>query len=239
MLLDRADQFDRLARMLTRQATRLGDERLLVVVEEWQDKQTDLNYHFTVGGDGESTFDFVLEAVTEAGTHRGHRLPTRLGAAHTERIQQCAEIIGRTLSKEGYRGPVGVDAIITTDGTLFPVIEINARNNMSTYLTGVAERIGDAGSHGLAMQVDLQLSRPIRYDEVAAVLDGEALDPNWRRGFLVTCFASVNAAAQFTDGSRPFRGRLHGVAVGSSPSDVARLEQDVRARLRTLENTDD
>lgn len=239
MTLDKVDGFDRLTRMLTRRAERTGDVSLPVVIEEWQDKQTDLNYHFTVGANGQVRFDFVLEAVTDSGTHRGHRLPARLQGDHEDRLNDCATTIGRALAAEGYQGPVGVDAIVCTDGTLFPVIEINARNNMSTYVTRVRELIADAGSVGLALQVDLRLSRPVRFDEVACVLQGVGLDASWRHGFLMTCFASVNAAARFADSSGRFRGRLHGVAIGRTRADVERLEDEVRARLCTLENAHD
>jgi hypothetical protein len=237
MTLDRIDQFDRLVRMLTRRAEKVGDARLAVVVEEWQDKQTDLNYHLTVGVDGAVRFDFVLEAVTEAGTHRGHRLPGRIRDDHRDQIRQCALTIGRVLAAEGYRGPVGVDAIVCTDGSLFPVIEINARNNMSTYLTRVRELIIGAGSVGVAMQLDLNLSRVVRFDEVTDALRGAALDPSWRHGFLVTCFASVNAAARFVDGARAFHGRLHGVAVAQSAAAAECLADEVRTRIQALEAT--
>jgi phosphoribosylaminoimidazole carboxylase (NCAIR synthetase) len=237
--IGKINHFDRLTRMLTRQAERIGDDSLPVVIEEWQDKQTDLNYHFTIGADEDVRFDFVLEAVTESGTHRGHRLPARINDHHRDRMQECAETIGRVLAAEGYRGPVGVDAIVCTDGSLLPVIEINARNNMSTYLTRVREMIAEAGSVGLALQVDLRLSRALRFNDVTDALRGIVLGPSWRHGFLVTCFASVNAAARFSDGSRPFRGRLHGVAVAETMAEVERLENDVRTRLCALEDARD
>lgn len=235
MLVDRVDRFNRLVRLLARQAGRTGEGGLRLVVEEWQDKRTDLNYHFTIGADAAVRFDFVLEAVTEDGTHRGHRLPARVDGCHRRRLRECADQIGRVLATHGYRGPVGVDAIVCTDGTLFPVIEINARNNMSTYLATIRERIADAGSVGLALQADLLLSGVVRFEEVSRALRGLDLTQSWRHGFLVTCFASVNAAATFADRTGHFRGRLHGVAVAGTTVELERLETEVRTCLRELE----
>jgi hypothetical protein len=229
-ILDRPDRFDRLLRHLSRRAERTGDGRLAVVVEEWQAKQVDLNYHLTVTAT-DVTFDFVLEAITDSGRHRGHRMPDQLAGDQRRRLIECAHVLGGLLRSEGYRGAVGVDAIICTDGTLFPVIEINARNNMSTYVARIRERMVAAGSCGLALQVDLELTAPVWFEDLAAVVAGLELDRDWRRGFLVTCIASANAAAALADRQGRFPGRLHGVVVAGSAEEAARLEREVRARL--------
>lgn len=229
MVCEDAARFDQLVQLLTRRAERSGDHRFEAVLEVWQDKRTDLNYHFTVEDDDRVRFDFVLEAVTEGGTHRGHRLPERADAPLREQLVDCAERIGARLADEGYRGPIGVDAIVCHDGTLFPVLEINARNNMSTYLTGVQSRLRDAGSVGAAVQVDLSLAAPLPFAEVEEILSGHLLGPDWRSGFLVTCSASLHSAAAW--GRSPFRGRLHGVAVGTDDAAVAELARAVQERL--------
>ncbi|QGQ18358.1 hypothetical protein GC089_02655 [Cellulomonas sp. JZ18] len=229
MVCEDVARFDQLVRLLTRRAERSGDHRFEAVLEVWQDKRTDLNYHFTIEDDGRVRFDFVLEAITEDSTHRGHRLPDRGDPRLREQLVDCAERIGARLADEGYRGPVGVDAIVCQDGTLFPVLEINARNNMSTYLTGVQTRLRDAGSVGAAVQIDLSLAAPLRHEEVERALQGLLLRPDWRDGFLVTCSASLNASAAW--GKVPFRGRLHGVAVGPDDPAVADLARTVQERL--------
>ncbi len=232
MVCEDTRRFDQLLRLVERRAARSGDARLEAVIESWQDKATDLNYHFTVGDDGMERFDFVLVAITENGTHRGHLLPDRQAADVRDVLTDCARQIGKRLAGEGYRGPVGVDAIICRDGTLFPVLEINARNNMSTYLSALAPALEGAGSSGIAVQIDLTLHRRAPYREIDEALDGLALGPDWRRGFLVTCTASLNAAAPPAGGR--FRGRVHGLAVGRDPDDAAAVERAARERLRTI-----
>ncbi|WP_100444590.1 preATP grasp domain-containing protein [Glycomyces xiaoerkulensis] len=232
MVCEHSGRFDQLLRLLTRRAERSGDGRIEAVIESWQDKETDLNYHFTVADDGTVEFDFVLEAITENGTHRGHRLPDSQPRRIREALTECAHRIGARLAGEGYRGPVGVDAIICRDGTLYPVIEINARNNMSTYLAGIATRLEAAGSTGVAVQIDLPLTRRVPYREVGGALADLALDADWRRGFLVTCAATLNAAAP-SAGDR-FKGRLHGLVAGRDAADAAEVERQVRKRLGAM-----
>ena len=54
-----------------------GDQRLHVVVEEWLPKQCDLNYQVTIARDGRINLDFVKQALTENGVHKGHVMPPR------------------------------------------------------------------------------------------------------------------------------------------------------------------
>ncbi|RBL85782.1 hypothetical protein DDE05_14780, partial [Streptomyces cavourensis] len=76
-VLDDERRLDTLRRMIDRRAARSGDDRVVLVVEEWVDKTADLNYQFTLGRDGSVHFDFVKEAITEDGVHKGHRFPAR------------------------------------------------------------------------------------------------------------------------------------------------------------------
>lgn len=236
MVCEDTKRFDGLLRLLTRRAERTGDDRIEAVIESWQDKETDLNYHLTIDEDGVARFDFVLEAITENGTHRGHRLPGIRPSRLRDELAECAQRIGERLADEGYRGPVGIDAIICHDGTLYPVLEINARNNMSSYLADAAAKIGEAGSVGIAVQVDLTLTERLAYSDVDDALADLALDPQWSRGFLVTCAAGLNAAAPVA-GDR-FRGRVHGLVVEHDLATATQMERLVRERFEGLEATD-
>lgn len=236
MVCDTPRRFDQLLRLLVRRAEKSGDARMEAVLEAWQDKRTDLNYHFTIDANGSVAFDFVFEAVTENGTHRGHLLPDSGRPELRERLSALAVEVGARLAAAGYRGPVGIDAIVCADGTLYPVLEINARNNMSTYLGGVARRIAAAGSAGVAVQIDLSLPAPVPFPLLARTIGELALDRDWRSGFLVTCFASLNAASAFPNAQGRFRGRVHGVAVGPDPGAASDIDRLVRERLRGLES---
>src|SRR5262249_5665956 len=81
---------DRLARMVRRTAERRGDPRLHVVVEEWLPKLFDLNYQVTVSRDGQISLDFVKQALTEHGVHKGHLMPPELDPAHHRQVEEAA-----------------------------------------------------------------------------------------------------------------------------------------------------
>jgi len=229
LVIDRRRRLDQLVAMLQRRADRNADDRLDLVVEQWIEKTCDLNYQFVVGRTGTVTFDFVKEALTEAGVHKGHVMPSRLDPGQLDELRDCSAEIGASLFADGYYGVVGVDAILDADGRLYPVLEINARFNMSTYQTDLAQRFVGPGNVALARHFNLRLARPVTFDEVAGWLDGLLFDPERNSGLLINNFAALNAAA--TENS-PFDGRLYGVMIGDSHAELGRLDAAVTASLK-------
>jgi Pre ATP-grasp domain/ATP-grasp domain len=224
-------RLDRLYRMITAKVERAGEDRIAFVVEDWVAKRCDLNYQFTVDRAGAVHFDFVKEALTESGVHKGHRMPARLPADHVEELAKSAREIGKRLASDGYFGIVGVDAIVDAAGGLYPVIEINARNNMSTYQVRLQEMFVGPGTVALARYYPLRLARPLRFGELRRLLGELVFDGG--NGLLVNNFATVNAAAD-PDGTAPFDGRLYGIVIAASAADLSALDAEVTARLSRL-----
>ncbi len=230
--VDSSRRLEQLTGLLDRRAQRSGDTRLDLVVETWIDKRCDLNYQFVVARDGTVTFDFVKEAVTEAGVHKGHRMPARLTDAQVEELRDCAERIGARLYGDGYHGVVGVDAILDVDETLYPLLEINARFNMSTFQTDVADRWIGPDKVAVARQYPVRLERPLCFEELSARLGPAMFDPESGSGFLVNNFGALNAAR--TNGAA-FDGRLYGLLIADSDGSLADLERKLDERLHTID----
>lgn len=64
-----------------------------------------------------------------AGTAKGYLLGRKVEARRAAELEQVAMLVGERLWREGYVGPVGVDALEHTGG-LHPLLEINARYTM-------------------------------------------------------------------------------------------------------------
>jgi hypothetical protein len=224
-------RLDKLDRMMTARLNRAGAGRLGLVVEEWVPKATDLNYQFTVGRDGFVRFDFVKEAVTEHGTHKGHRMPARLTQWQHRELGVAAQRIGAALKADGYFGVVGVDAMVDPAGGLYPVIEINARNNMSTYQIRLQEAVLRASQSALARHYELRLAEPLSFGRLRDVLGDLLIDAPGGTGLLVNNFATVNAARAVTPEGTPAEGRLYGLVIGDDDQAVDRLDAEISARL--------
>lgn len=239
VVLDSEKRLARLHRMAVTQAERAAAAdgtapRTALVIEEWVAKRADLNYQFTVGQDSSVHFDFVKELLTEGGVHKGHRMPARLTADQVTEIAGTADLLGERLAADGYFGVVGVDAMVDPDDGLYPVVEINARNNMSTYQNVVHEGLAGSDEVAVARHFPLRLTRPLPFAELREVLDGLLLEERGTRprGLFVNNYATVNAAAAGAgSGDGGFEGRLYGVLVAASDEDVEALDADITRRL--------
>ncbi|WP_240662601.1 ATP-grasp domain-containing protein [Streptomyces sp. WAC 06738] len=233
VVADRARRLEQVVRMVRRRAERTGDDRLAVVVEVWADKAADLNYHLTVGRDGSVRFDFVKEALTAGGVHKGHRFPARLTPEQHAVVRETAALLGGRLAADGYHGPVGVDALVRTDGSLLPVLEINARNNMSTYQTRLHEQCVPADAVVLARQYDVRLPAPVPFDRLAAALGPLLFDRAAGRGALPDNHATVNAAFAGPEAppAAPADGRFHFLLAAPGQAAADALDAAVAARL--------
>jgi len=236
LVVESEQKLDRLVTMIERAAVRSGEDRLELVVEEWVPKSADLNYQFHIDRTGETCFDFVKEAITDAGVHLGHRMPARLSSEQVRQVESSAQAIGARLAADGYFGVVGVDALVEPDGGVYPVLEINARNNMSTYQERLRQRFVRDGQTALAMQYPLRLPVPMPFADLRRTLGELLLAPGKPTGFLINAFATVNAGApakREPDGGT-FHGRLYGITVGDSFEHAAGLDREVRSRLATV-----
>jgi phosphoribosylaminoimidazole carboxylase (NCAIR synthetase) len=235
VVLNDVRRLDQTHRMLTRRAERSGDERVALVVEEWMAKRADLNYQVTVGRDGSVEFDFVKEAITQDGIHKGHRMPPDLTDAQLAEVREAGGRLGARLAAAGYVGVAGVDAMVGADERLFPVTEINARNNMSTYQVPLQERFVPVGWHALARQYPLRLPAAVPFKQIRRVLGDTVLSRAGSAGLLVNNFATVNAAAPGAQPGESFTGRLYGLVVAPTAQAAQALDDRVAHALARLD----
>ena len=235
VVLDSPAKAAGLRRMVARRAAKTGEDRLEVVVEQWIERRADLNYQLTVAGDGAVAFDFVKAARTEGGVHKGHVMPPDLRPDQLEEIEHAARSVGAALYRDGFVGVAGVDAIVSTGGTLYPVLEINARLNMSTYQGSVVERAQRPGHAGLARHYTLRLAGSVPFDRIRAALDRvERAEPT---DVIATCFGTLNAGAPGAGAAgagAPFDGRLYVMLFAPDRAGLTALDARVHESLAAV-----
>jgi hypothetical protein len=227
MVLDDQGKADRLLRMVTRRAARTGDSRLEVVAESWIPKRCDLNYQITIAEDGRTHLDFVKQAITENGVHKGHLMPAVLSTRQYAQVEHAAHEVGRRLHADGFRGVAGIDAIVASDETIYPVLEINARLNMSTYQGSVTERLQPPGHLALARHYPLRLTAERSFGDIRDCL-GRIAKPGADERFIITCFGTVNASSHTPP---PFDGRLYALLVAPDHGRLTALDTAAQAAL--------
>jgi hypothetical protein len=213
-------RLDQLWRLIGRSAERAGHDRVALVVEAWLHRSMDLNYQFTIGRDGTVRLDFIKEAITDGGVHLGHRFPAALDPRAAAELIEAAQALGHRLAADGYFGVAGADAMIDEDGRLYPVVEINARNNMSTYQAALHDGVVYPGA--VAMARHYPVPAPARFGSLRRALGDALLRPGGRRGLVVTAAATAGVEDD---------GRLYVVLVAESWADLRALDECAADRL--------
>lgn len=234
VILDGRKKAERLLRMVERRAHKTGEDTIHVVVERFLPKRFDLNYQVTIDRGGRVRLDFVKEALTSGGVHLGHVMPANLTGAQRATIAEAAEKLGAGLYADGFFGVVGVDALLGADDAVYPVLEINARLNMSSYQGRVTERFLRPEYCALARHYPLRLAEPVSFGAVTDALGDLAEPPSDGTGLVITCFGTVNAQS---GGPAPFDGRLYTVLFAADRRRLGALDRRVEEALRCLGGT--
>ncbi|MEE3918895.1 hypothetical protein V2I01_12155 [Micromonospora sp. BRA006-A] len=176
-------------------------------------------------------FDFVKEAVTANGAQGSPDAgrPDRTAARRSDAQRRGARRPAgpRRLPRRG-RG--GRDA--RPEGGVYPVVEINARHNMSTYQVGLQEHLVPAGWYALARQYPLRLARPLRFGEVRDGLGPWLLSAAGGAGMVVQNFSTVNALVR--EGAGAADGRLYGLLTARTADELTAMDAEIAGRLAAV-----
>lgn len=105
------------------------------LVEGWIDKKLDLNLQVYVSEAGYVETFSVKEQIVEETLYIGSVISARIDEQQYKRCIEYGNKIGEYLYSLGYNGVFGIDALISMDGTVVPIIEINGRFTLSTYIS--------------------------------------------------------------------------------------------------------
>lgn len=163
------------------------------LVEEWCSKQADLNYQVCVGPDGTVEVFSIKEQRVNGTVYIGSVIPVGFSKAQTDECIRCGEIIGNELYKQGYRGILGIDAMILESGELVPIVEINGRFTLSTYVSFIFEKLNlEAGEESSKAKIfasyrKIALKEDDDYNRIMGRLISKGLDydADAKRGVVV------------------------------------------------------
>ncbi|WP_433697164.1 hypothetical protein [Nocardiopsis sp. CA-288880] len=142
-------------RTLDRQTAR--GRRVELVVQERYDRYRDFSAHLRVARDGTWELLGVRTSVNRGFRHIGSGPPSDgLGARlEEEGYPEVLEAVAGALARAGYWGPVGVDSMLLADGTLIPLLEINARRSLGLVALALDSRAAERGLRCWLWQLDL------------------------------------------------------------------------------------
>lgn len=208
------------------------------LVQPLYDRVTDFSCHFE---------------VTRAGLRRyGVQVMDNDGLAFSSvrpapaDLEECLERLGQwrvmeqvaqALAAEGYHGPVCVDAMLLRDGTLVPLLEINARKSMGLINLRLQERVGN-GLHSHLGLLNLSLRRRVTFDELLDALRRQGLLYDGTRPGLLPLSGNAVVANLPADGGEALgpgvKGRLYVAAMAPDAGAAAQLLDALGGCLEAL-----
>lgn len=225
-VLENEGRLESTLRIIGRFARKNAEAKWLV--EGWYEKKADINYQIYIAGDGSTNVFSIKQQELKDTVYIGSRIPPELTDGEINAIRKYGEQIGGYLYNIGYRGVAGIDSIITTDDVIIPIIEINGRFTLSTYISFLS-RIME-GNKIATRYFRVSTKSPLSYGRLLEMLEKEGLDYDNEKKEGVVIYTSGTFAGGFSDGKGFYSGRLFALV---SASEVERVNYYVD-RLESL-----
>lgn len=170
---------------------RSDSENEKCIVEGWYEDKKDLNTQMYICDDGKIKILSVKEQILEGTVYKGSIFPIELSVDIKSKYLTALKRAGSGLYRDGIRGIVGIDSIVT-EKEIFPIIEINVRFTLSTYLSMLPLRFPDR--YFCSMYYRIFLSEKWNYTEITKKLvrAGLAFDTKTREGIFCYNYACVD-----------------------------------------------
>lgn len=202
------------------------------LVEGWYKKQKDLNYQIYIPDQGDvETFSINEQMITET-IYTGSMIPARISEALAAEINQKGKEIGKYLYQLGYRGIAGIDSILTDRNELIPIIEINGRFTLSSYLSFLKDYFGEKKM--LSRYIRFITSTPFDYKKICSILHQEGLlmNPETLEGIFI--YISGTLPTQEHSFSDYFLGRLFVLIVSDDWTSVQLMNEQLEQCINKI-----
>jgi len=108
-----------------------------IILEKWHSVKENINYQLIISDNTHSQKNYLFclsKQDVNDGIYKGSILVKNTAQIYAL-YEPYTKLLGDYLYDKGYRGICNVDSIITEDGLLVPIIEINGRLSLSTYIS--------------------------------------------------------------------------------------------------------
>ncbi|MDF2986920.1 MAG: phosphoribosylaminoimidazole carboxylase synthetase [Eubacterium sp.] len=219
-------------RLITRLSK--GNSESKWLVEGWYRKKADLNYQIYISPVGKVDTFSIKQQLLRDTVYIGSKIPPELDSNVLKQIKDYGAKIGEYLYGLGYTGVAGIDSIITEDDVIIPIIEINGRFTLSTYISFL---------NGIMIERKL-LSRyfkivtdtALTYQKLNAELSkhGIAFDLNNRAGVFV--YTAGTLPSEMVEGASNCNGRVFTIIAADNWDRVDEYNTILESAIRGMTN---
>ena len=192
-------------------------KRVSLLIEPLLAKSLDFSCHLRIDREGRVQFLGVQQMLNRGLAFGGS---CRLAGEHTDalwesRYFQEMEAVSARLFKDGYWGDVCVDSMWLQDGSVVPVVEVNARKSMGLINQRLDAHFGSQGRSSYLSFFSVGRAKALPFCELLEHLESDGLLCTVNRpcGIMPLSAATLPAGPEPTDAPRPAprmcRGRFY------------------------------
>lgn len=222
-LVDSPKKLKRVTHILMRSC----DRQETWIVEGWYEEKIDLNVQLYIHQDGGVEIFSVKKQLLQKTVYKGSFFPFVLPKKSMERYIEQVKKVGRELYLDGVRGVVGIDSVLTKD-EMFPVVEINVRFTLSTYLSVLPFMFRERYFQSIYYRVLLR--DEITYEKVQkkAGESGLLFDTVKKEGIIFYNYACMDKRVVGKIG------RLFAVVVSKNQRELVRMQEQMERILKEV-----
>lgn len=183
------------------------------LVELWYSDKADYNYQVFLSAGGNAEMFSVKKQILNKAIYIGSIFSTyKEDFIHSSKLLEYSRIIGKEIYAEGYTGVLGIDAILLPGDQWIPIIEVNARFTLSTYLSFLRNYFPNR----ILLSFYHRFFAKLSYTDVIVKLKSSGISYNMQRGKGVLCYTAETINLSTSLG----RGRAFFIVVGETENEV-------------------
>jgi hypothetical protein len=224
-IIENKTMLEPILRIISRFAKNNSNAKWLV--EGWYEKKADINYQIYVSENGSVSVFSIKQQLLNNTIYIGSKIPPDLTIKDIQSYKNCGEEIGKYLYSLGYTGIAGIDSLITMDGTIIPIIEINGRFTLSTYISFL-DKITD-GNMVITRYFSISTKSCLSYHEIQRLLKEKGINFNIQNKEGIIVYTSGTFTGGIKDVNCNYLGRIFALIIGET-------EQKIEGYINSLEN---
>lgn len=152
-------------------------KRLSLTVEPLLDRRLDFSCHFDVSSRGVHEFRAVQLMFNQQMSYAGSSPASDELRSHLDALDYLAmmEQVVAAVGQHGYVGPICIDSMLLRDGSLIPVVEINARYSMGRICHELVRRVVYEPARSRLLALRLTTSETLSFERLIDVMERRSL----------------------------------------------------------------
>lgn len=166
-----------------------------VLMEGWTMARSNMNGQLWIDQDRVEIVAVTEQKIDSDGVYTGTIFTPDFTRQELQAYRKEMLKIGGILQEEGYKGICGIDSIVSTQGKLYPLIEINARLTQVTYLLPLVLKLTNHEPHLFyveSVQHSFSLDRELSFSELLDLLSDTVKTDDQNKLFVST-YAAHNS----------------------------------------------